>query len=98
MIKSFRRVSLIGLLLYNFAFTAQSLAQEKQLKKINWGVTSLSAGNWIPWLAKEAKIYQSVDSTSSWSCCAARGRPRRRSSAAASSPRRWCCRRSCSPT
>ena len=27
-------------------------------KKINWGVTSLSAGNWIPWLAKEAKIYE----------------------------------------
>lgn len=32
-------------------------AQEKPLKKITWGVTSLSAGNWIPWLAKEAKIY-----------------------------------------
>ena len=58
MIKSFRRISLVGLLLYNFAFNAQSLAQEKQLKKINWGVTSLSAGNWIPWLAKEAKIYE----------------------------------------
>src|SRR5713226_4540482 len=35
-----------------------SLAQEKQLKKIRWGVTSLSASNWIPWLAKEAKIYE----------------------------------------
>ena len=34
------------------------LAQEKPLKKINWGVTSLSAGNWIPWIAKEAKIYE----------------------------------------
>jgi len=33
-------------------------AQDKQLKKINWGVTSLSAGNWIPWIAKEAKIYE----------------------------------------
>jgi NitT/TauT family transport system substrate-binding protein len=33
-------------------------AQDKPLKKINWGVTSLSASNWIPWLAKEAKIYQ----------------------------------------
>ena len=32
-------------------------AQDKPLKKINWGVTSLSAGNWIPWIAKEAKIY-----------------------------------------
>jgi ABC-type nitrate/sulfonate/bicarbonate transport system substrate-binding protein len=58
MMKSFRRISLVGLLLYNFAFNAQSVAQEKPLKKINWGVTSLSAGNWIPWLAKEAKIYE----------------------------------------
>ena len=33
-------------------------AQDKPLKKINWGVTSLSASNWIPWLAKEAKIYE----------------------------------------
>ena len=35
-----------------------SLAQDKPLKKINWGVTSLSGGNWIPWIAKEAKIYE----------------------------------------
>src|SRR5438093_7456437 len=33
-------------------------AQDKPLKKIIWGVTSLSASQWIPWLAKEAKIYQ----------------------------------------
>jgi NitT/TauT family transport system substrate-binding protein len=33
-------------------------AQEKPLKKIRWGVTSISASNWIPWLAKEAKIYE----------------------------------------
>jgi NitT/TauT family transport system substrate-binding protein len=33
-------------------------AQEKPPKKIIWGVTSLSASQWIPWLAKEAKIYQ----------------------------------------
>ncbi len=37
---------------------SSSLAQDKPLKKINWGVTSLSAGNWIPWIAKEAKIYE----------------------------------------
>ncbi|HEV8720285.1 MAG TPA: ABC transporter substrate-binding protein [Candidatus Binatia bacterium] len=35
-----------------------SLAQDKPLKKLNWGVTSLSAAMWIPWLAKEAKIYE----------------------------------------
>src|ERR1700746_924607 len=33
-------------------------AQKKPLKKIYWGVTSLSASNWIPWVAKEAKIYE----------------------------------------
>jgi len=41
-----------------FALTSQSPAQDRPLKKINWGVTSLSAGNWIPWIAKEAKIYE----------------------------------------
>jgi len=40
------------------SFSASVLAQEKPLKKINWGVTSLSGGNWIPWIAKEAKIYE----------------------------------------
>ena len=40
------------------SFHASVLAQDKPLKKINWGVTSLSAGNWIPWIAKEAKIYE----------------------------------------
>ena len=43
--------SLIGLPLF-------AQAQDKPLKKISWGVTSLSASNWIPWLAKEAKIYE----------------------------------------
>ncbi|MPZ77678.1 MAG: hypothetical protein GEU77_14260 [Deltaproteobacteria bacterium] len=33
-------------------------AQDRPLKKISWGVTSLSASNWIPWIAKEAKIYE----------------------------------------
>ncbi len=33
-------------------------AQDKSLKKIRWGVTSLSASQWIPWIAKEAKIYE----------------------------------------
>ncbi|HEY7167793.1 MAG TPA: ABC transporter substrate-binding protein [Candidatus Binatia bacterium] len=33
-------------------------AQEKPLRKISWGVTSLSASNWIPWVAKDARIYE----------------------------------------
>ena len=44
--------------IYNFGFNAQSLAQDRPLKKINWGMTALSAAMWIPWLAKDAKIYQ----------------------------------------
>ncbi|MGH7832918.1 MAG: ABC transporter substrate-binding protein [Candidatus Binatia bacterium] len=38
--------------------TLDGRAQEKGLKKLRWGVTSISASNWIPWLAKEAKIYE----------------------------------------
>jgi NitT/TauT family transport system substrate-binding protein len=38
--------------------SAPAHAQVKTLKKINWGVTSLSASNWIPWVAKDAKIYE----------------------------------------
>ncbi len=37
---------------------AVATAQDKPLKKIYWGVTSISASNWIPWIAKEAKIYE----------------------------------------
>ena len=48
----------IAMLVCLLGFYSQSPAQEKPLKKINWGVTSLSAGNWIPWIAKEAKIYE----------------------------------------
>jgi ABC-type nitrate/sulfonate/bicarbonate transport system substrate-binding protein len=33
-------------------------AQEAALKKVNWGQTALSASMWIPWIAKEAKIYE----------------------------------------
>lgn len=33
-------------------------AQDKGLKKFHWGVTSLSASQWIPWIAKEAKLYE----------------------------------------
>ena len=58
MIMSLMRISLAGLLLYNFAFSAQSFAQNRPLKKVVWGQTALSAAMWIPWLAKEAKIYE----------------------------------------
>ena len=45
----------IVVLLLNFG---NSSAQDKPLKKFRWGVTSLSASQWIPWIAKEAKLYE----------------------------------------
>src|SRR4051812_33599951 len=35
-----------------------AVSQDKPLKKFRWGVTSLSASQWIPWIAKEAKLYE----------------------------------------
>src|SRR5918992_247317 len=52
------RTLMVAALVSAFGLVASTLAQDKPLKKINWGVTSLSAGNWIPWIAKEAKIYE----------------------------------------
>jgi len=49
---------LVVLLLFGAIYLPSLGAQDKALKRINWGVTSLSAGNWIPWITKEAKIYE----------------------------------------
>jgi NitT/TauT family transport system substrate-binding protein len=51
--KSSLLVFLLAIFIVSF-----SHAQDKPLKKIRWGVTSLSASQWIPWIAKEAKIYE----------------------------------------
>ena len=49
----------IILVLFSFVLSqTQGRAQEKPLKKINWGMTALSAAMWIPWIAKDAKIYE----------------------------------------
>jgi NitT/TauT family transport system substrate-binding protein len=58
MIKAFKRIFVVWFLVYNFGFSAQSFAQNRPLKKVVWGQTALSAAMWIPWLAKEAKIYE----------------------------------------
>ena len=50
-----RIVVTLGLLL---SLSASSQAQDKGLRKFHWGVTSLSASQWIPWIAKEAKLYE----------------------------------------
>jgi NitT/TauT family transport system substrate-binding protein len=38
--------------------SVNAAAQETGLKKLRWGVTSISASQWIPWIAKEAGIYE----------------------------------------
>jgi ABC-type nitrate/sulfonate/bicarbonate transport system substrate-binding protein len=59
MTKAFsRNVIVTTLLVWAAIWGAVAHAQDKPLKKISWGVTSLSASNWIPWIAKEAKIYE----------------------------------------
>lgn len=56
--KLFRHIFFIALAIELATWGLSAQAQDKPLKKIYWGVTSLSASNWIPWLAKEAKIYE----------------------------------------
>ena len=53
-----RNVILIVLATTILGWQSPAMAQNKPLKEIRWGVTSLSASNWIPWLAKDAKIYE----------------------------------------
>ena len=54
--KPVAQIGFIVALLYSIVGAPQGFAQTRALKKINWGVTSLSASNWIPWVAKDAKI------------------------------------------
>lgn len=53
-----RNILLFALAIQLVTWGLSVQAQDKPLKKIYWGVTSISASNWIPWLAKEAKIYE----------------------------------------
>jgi ABC-type nitrate/sulfonate/bicarbonate transport system substrate-binding protein len=53
-----RKKILCLVLLSLFISLPAGYAQNKPLKKIIWGVTSLSASQWIPWIAKDAKIYE----------------------------------------
>jgi NitT/TauT family transport system substrate-binding protein len=53
-----RNTVLLALAIQLVTWGSFAEGQDKPLKKIYWGVTSISASNWIPWLAKEAKIYE----------------------------------------
>lgn len=41
-----------------FLFASHSGAQDKPLKRIYWGISTLSPTLWIPYLAKDAKIFE----------------------------------------
>ncbi len=58
MVEKSARVVFLTIVFMSALLVGRSPAQDKPLKKIFWGVTSLSASNWIPWLTKDAKIYE----------------------------------------
>jgi NitT/TauT family transport system substrate-binding protein len=48
----------VGVLLVTLMPLWKADAQEKPLKKVFFGVSTLSPNLWIPWLAKEAKLFE----------------------------------------
>jgi NitT/TauT family transport system substrate-binding protein len=49
---------LLSVVVAVLVLAAQSTAQDKPLKKIYWGVSTLSPTLWIPYLAKDAKLFE----------------------------------------
>ena len=75
-----RRIVLLAAIVGLATLPCSVAAQDKSLKKIIWGQTSISSSQWIPWIAKDAKIYRSTDWMSiSYICAAVRGTRRKRS-------------------
>jgi NitT/TauT family transport system substrate-binding protein len=58
MTKTIRGSWFLSLTLSVLALAAQGSAQDRPLKKIYWGVSTLSPNLWIPWIAKDAKIFE----------------------------------------
>ena len=56
--KTIRGSWLLSLTLSVLVLAAQGSAQDRPPKKIYWGVSTLSPNLWIPWIAKEAKIFE----------------------------------------
>jgi NitT/TauT family transport system substrate-binding protein len=46
------------LLITTFVIMSAWDGQAQGLKKIRWGATSIGASQWIPWIAKDAKLYE----------------------------------------
>jgi NitT/TauT family transport system substrate-binding protein len=58
MAKIFWRSGLLSAVILLLLLAAQSSAQDKPLKKVYYGVSTLSPNLWIPWLAKDAKLFE----------------------------------------
>src|SRR6266498_4053301 len=58
MTKTIQASRLLSLILSVIALAAHGSAQDRPLKKIYWGVSTLSPNLWIPWIAKDAKIFE----------------------------------------
>ncbi len=54
---SAQKLFITALVLFNY-LSPQAFGQDKSLKKITWGQTSISSSQWIPWIAKDAKLYE----------------------------------------
>ena len=58
MLRRLFQVTIISIYVSMFVVSSSSLGQDRPLKKIYWGVSTLSPTLWIPWIAKEAKIFE----------------------------------------
>src|SRR6266511_2094676 len=58
LMKRWRLGLVTGLLIVAPVLLSNATAQDKPLKKIYWGVSTLSPNLWIPWISKEAKIFE----------------------------------------
>jgi NitT/TauT family transport system substrate-binding protein len=58
MTKTIRASWLLSLILSVLALATSGSAQDRPPNKIYWGVSTLSPNLWIPWIAKEAKIFE----------------------------------------
>ena len=56
--RRFLRIGILAAGIFVIVSAATITAQDKPLKKIYWGVSTLSPNLWIPWIAKEAKIFE----------------------------------------
>ena len=56
--RKFVPICTLAFFLSAIASATNANGQDKPLKKIYWGVSTLSPNLWIPWLAKEARIFE----------------------------------------